>query len=320
MKKKYLRLALVFVVFFIVLISVVLNYEKIKGSYALPNNWYESYAYMLDDTNSTITLTKYNGSDTNIEVPSNVTISNKMYRVIIEGNVYDGNKEIESVVFANGVKAGKTLRRLFYGCNNLKTVNFNNLDTLSVTSMEGMFRNCKSIVNLDFSSFDTSSVTTMDSMFHSCSSLSNLNIKSFNTNNLTNMSGMFYGLTSLKSLDISSFNTTNVQEMDNTFNALPNINEIKLGKKTNLKVGVLPTAGNFDRGNWVRTSDNKEFSAVDIGVMSTKSEGAAGTYHKKSNTSSELSINFPVNYKIEKISKIDSFKKSSNSNFGTIKV
>lgn len=315
MKGKKINIFVMLLVLVVISIFFAFNYNKIMKSYALPDNWYESYSYTLDDENSNIILTKYNEKEADVEVPSTVIISEKKYEVLIDGGVYSNNKDIKTVTFENGVRAGTSLRRLFYSCSNLETIVFNNFNTENVTSMESMFHDCKSLKTLDLSSFDTSKVINMKYMFWGCIALKLLNVTSFNTSELIDMTGMFHSLSHLTTLDLSSFDTTNVTEMMNVFNGTSSLKEITLGAKTNLKIGVLSNAGNFGRGTWKRVSDGEEFSAVQIGVNSTSSGVAAGTYRKISNVSSEFEIDFPVTYKIEKITKIDEFIASSDSNF-----
>ena len=55
---------------------------------------------------------------------------------------------------------------MFEKCISLISLNLNNFDTSSVTTMDGMFQQCSSLISLDLSSFNTSSVTTMVLYFH----------------------------------------------------------------------------------------------------------------------------------------------------------
>ncbi|MGN1221669.1 MAG: BspA family leucine-rich repeat surface protein, partial [Christensenellales bacterium] len=80
-----------------------------------------------------------------------------------------------------------------------------NLDTSSVTTMEGMFALCPSLTSLNLSKFKTSSVTDMNVMFYNCSSLTSLDLSSFDTSSVANMTMMFAGCSNLKTLNLSSF-------------------------------------------------------------------------------------------------------------------
>ena len=63
------------------------------------------------------------------------------------------------------------MRCMFYGCNNLTTLNLSNFDTQNVTDMGGMFYECGNLSELNLSNFDTQNVTDMDWMFYDCNSL-----------------------------------------------------------------------------------------------------------------------------------------------------
>ena len=54
-----------------------------------------------------------------------------------------------------------------------------------------MFFNCENIINLNFENFDTRNVTNMSSMFYGCKNLKNIDLSSFNTKNVNDMIFMF---------------------------------------------------------------------------------------------------------------------------------
>ena len=70
---------------------------------------------------------------------------------------------------------------MFYGCNKITEINFNNFDTSKVTSMSAMFCGCQSLTSLDLYSFDTSQVTNMLWMLYNCLSLTSLDLSNFIT-------------------------------------------------------------------------------------------------------------------------------------------
>ena len=102
------------------------------------------------------------------------------------------------------------MKYMFYNCNNLKNLYLSSFNTQNVTNMSYMFSDCKNLKNLDLSSFSTQNVTNMSYMFNNCSKLEKLDLSSFNTPKLSNMSYMFYGCSNLQIIDLSSFNTKNV--------------------------------------------------------------------------------------------------------------
>ena len=127
------------------------------------------------------------------------------------------NWNVRHVVFAPGVKSGRSLAYAFYGCPNLESIDFSGLDTSAATNMYSMFHDCSDLKELDLSGFNTSAVTNMTFMFRNCWNLSNLNISNFNTSSVQYMNSMFSDCVSLTFLDLSHFNTSAVTEMTDMF-------------------------------------------------------------------------------------------------------
>ena len=178
---------------------------------------------------------------------------------------------------------------------NLNTIDLTNLDTSSVTNMQGMFEQ-SSVDNLDISGFDTSKVTDMSYMFDYCISLSSLNISKLNTSNVTNMtrmfsgcwglehldlssfdtsavtdmSSMFEGCNSLRELDISGFDTSSVATSSNMFDWCNKLQKVILGRKFSWKDenGYLPTQDSINvpnaDGKWYAASDGRGYAPADI--------------------------------------------------------
>ena len=88
---------------------------------------------------------------------------------------------------------------MFSSYNNVRTIDFNNVDTSQVTDMSYMFYGLSSITTIDFSNFDTSQVTNMNSMFNYSYGFTSLDLSSFDTSNVTNMGSMFYYMYKLTS-------------------------------------------------------------------------------------------------------------------------
>ena len=143
---------------------------------------------------------------------------------------YENKTSIKAVSFKDVVKPVSTAY-WFYSCRNLTNVDFTNLDTSAVTSMDSMFKDCSSLTSLDLSSFDTSAVTDMESMFDGCSSLTSLDVSSFDTSAVTNMDYMFHDCEALTSLDLSSFDTSAVTDMESMFDGCNALETLTLGTK-----------------------------------------------------------------------------------------
>ena len=106
---------------------------------------------------------------------------------------------------------------MFYGCENLQSLDVSNFNTENVTDMSVMFRKCENLQSLDVSNFNTAKVKNMDNMFADCWRLQSLDLSNFNTENVTNMQFMFYWCNNLQSLNVSNFNTAKVENMKGMF-------------------------------------------------------------------------------------------------------
>jgi len=179
------------------------------------NNW----NYSLDELDSTITLTQYTGSSTDVIVYGKYRIYGNIYSTILNGNsstlespFYDKRHTLTSIKMNPGV-VSYNCSYLFYDCNNLTSLDLDSFDTSNVSTMYGMFKECSNLTSLDLSSFDTSNVTSMQDMFNNCNKLTSLDLSSFDTSNVTSMRAMFFSCSRLTSLDLSSFDTSNVTSM-----------------------------------------------------------------------------------------------------------
>lgn len=82
-------------------------------------------------------------------------------------------------------------------------VNPENIDTSRVTSMKGLFDGCRNLRSVDMSSWDTSSVTDMGKMFQFCNALTTLDLTSFDVSKVEKMASMFWSCTSLQTIFVS---------------------------------------------------------------------------------------------------------------------
>ena len=103
-----------------------------------------------------------------------------------------------SVCFKSGASDTSTV------FDNIKTINFDAVDTTRVTSAAYAFYNMKSLTTITgLSRWDTSKITTMNSMFKRCTGLKSLDFSSFNTKNVTDFSSMMYGCTGLSKITVA---------------------------------------------------------------------------------------------------------------------
>ena len=147
-----------------------------------------------------------------------------------------------SIIFKGTNTSNLTdMRWMFYGLENIQTLDLSGFDTSNVTTMESMFNVCSSLTSLNISSFNTRNVTDMSGMFLHCENLTSLDVSNFDTRNVTNMIDMFYGCKNLTSIDVSSFDTRNVTEMDGMFGVCENLTSLDLS--------------NFDTRNVIEVTD-----------------------------------------------------------------
>jgi len=136
--------------------------------------------------------------------------------------------ETEQIIFSDCTIKG-SLRGLFFGLENLRTIDFSGLTALELTDMDQMFSDCSNLTELDLSNFDTSNVVSMSHMFSGCSSLIELNLSSFNTSRVTDMASMFHGCSGLTSLEVSGFDTSHVTNMNALFARCSSLTKLDVG-------------------------------------------------------------------------------------------
>ena len=124
--------------------------------------------------------------------------------------------EIEGMEYLNTSEV-KDMRRMFYRCNGLTSLDLTGFKTDNVTDMSYMFVNCYGLTSLDVTGFKTDNVTRMDYMFDGCSRLTSLDVTGFKTDNVTDMGYMFGYCFGLTSLDVTGFKTDNVTDMGGMF-------------------------------------------------------------------------------------------------------
>lgn len=100
--------------------------------------------------------------------------------------------------------------RWFYNMTNLKSVsNLWNLNTSSVTNMNGMFGCCKNLASLEVrqNNFDTSKVTDMTFMFWGCQSIPRLDLKGFTFKEGVKTNGLLTNCSALQLLYLPASGT-----------------------------------------------------------------------------------------------------------------
>ncbi len=135
-------------------------------------------------------------------------------------SLFHGYKNLTAIHFSGNFDTSnvKNMKKMFFNCMELKSLDVSNWDTSNVTNMTGTFDQCESLVTLDLSRWDVSSVTNLYGTFAYCISLANLDVSTWDTSRVTNMEATFSQCYSLTSLDLSGWKTSNVTTMESMFN------------------------------------------------------------------------------------------------------
>lgn len=205
-----------------------------------------STEWQYTTSGSTITLTKYIGSDTDVVMHNKYIADGKTYENVtfVEPpqvteppsarpftNTVNG-EEITSVTIEKGVKAPSSLR---YGLNHHKKLAYadlSGLDVSNVTTTVCMFIYNTALTDLNLSGWNTSNVVNMSEMFSGCASLISLDVSGWNTSKVTNMSYMFSGCSSLTSLDLSSWDLSRLTNAKYMFDGCTNLKTIYVKDST----------------------------------------------------------------------------------------
>lgn len=122
-----------------------------------------------------------------------------------------------------------SMKRMFFDCKKVQTLNIATLDTHNVTTMEGMFGGWTSsggLTGLDLSLFNTTSLENCSDMFSASYYLRTIDLSSFNTSNVTNMWGMFYNCQYLTTIYVSSLFVTDAVSQRNSTDMFANNSNI----------------------------------------------------------------------------------------------
>ena len=166
-----------------------------------------------------------------------VTFDESFSTVQLE-NLFEWFKGMSQLSTINGLEylntsAATSMKEMFAGCANLRTVDVTHFDTRNVESMKGMFSGCSSLTLVDVSNFKTSNVTDMSEMFAGCENLSSysnsglIGLDYLNTSNVTTMSKMFYNCSSLIILRLYNFDTSKVKFMTSMFEGCSRLQHIQ---------------------------------------------------------------------------------------------
>ena len=191
------------------------NIIKLKVGDLKGNTNKSVYLYFDDCTSEKIPITESNTEYT-IPIPSGKRLEmfnglNEITETVISAKFaksYFVNIGLCVNVYLDDcdISAMDSMRSLFLDNRLLKTVDFGNINTENISSMDCMFYNCYMLHDkLDLSHFNTANVENMKDMFTSCRSLRKLDLSTFDTQNLGKMDNMFQFCENLESLDLSGW-------------------------------------------------------------------------------------------------------------------
>ncbi|MBR6627697.1 MAG: BspA family leucine-rich repeat surface protein, partial [Lachnospiraceae bacterium] len=178
--------------------------ESISGS--LGDNG--GIAWEYDSTEATLTLS---GEDGGI------------------GELNQSFAEAEKVCILDSKITG-SMARMFADMEQLKYVEFRDVDTSEVTDMHEMFAGCSALEEVSLGNLDTANVTTMSRMFASCGKLNAIDISGFELSSMEDMDWMFAGCTGLANLDLSSLDISDVTYVENMLKYCQGLNVLKTPK------------------------------------------------------------------------------------------
>ena len=268
--------------------------ENIDLSKLVTNN-VKDMSGMFSNCNKIKTLDLSKLNTANVEEMEELFLNCNSLENIIFGNDFVLNKvEDMSYMFANcenltEIKLGKdnknlfenlrSIQNIFYGCTNLKKVDFNedktnyrtfsklsdlsgafadcinleefiisNVNTECNLTMENTFINCHSLQNIDFSPFfnlkESTLVSNMFQTFKNCSNLTSVNFSLLDLSEAFDFTESFSGCTSLISINFSSQSFTKAYYMDKMFYGCINLENIQLP----FSMGMLIHAKNLFEG------------------------------------------------------------------------
>ena len=201
-------------------------------STAIPSS-YLSTAKVVSDSTSSNKIYAYTDGSTVYISPDEANVS------IVAGAdaslLFSNFKTVTNISLTNFkvTSSTTTMKRMFYNCNALTSLDLSNFTTTNVTDMSDLFYNCYVIKSLDLSKFKTNNVTTMYRMFYGCKALTSLTLydlrgTNFNTAKVTDMSRMFENCSSITSLPVAKFDTSKVTNMLNMFSSCSSLTSLTL--------------------------------------------------------------------------------------------
>lgn len=148
------------------------------------------------------TVIAYKGSESDVTLPTKVTIGDEEQAITILGEAFKGNTAITSVTIPEGYTTidGNAME----GCSGLTTVNIPG----SVTEIWGyVFQDCTKLTTVNFTENASGSLSFKTKVFNGCTALERI-ILPVQTTSVFDNGNIFTGCTALKNITVSSGNAT----------------------------------------------------------------------------------------------------------------
>lgn len=156
-KRRRLSHLYVFILGFIML----MGYSNIASAAASADDFY------YDQSGTEVTITKYNGSSTEIDLS---VVFPEASKIIIESNAFFDNESIQKVILPSSVTSIGEMA--FWGCSNLQSVTFSS-EIESLTLGKGVFSECTQLASLEIPECVNA---IPESMCEGCTSLSSIKL------------------------------------------------------------------------------------------------------------------------------------------------
>mgnify|MGYP004458078301 CR=1 FL=1 len=148
------------------------------------------------------TVIGYKGSDSDVTLPTKVTINDTEQDITILGEAFKSNTAITSVTIPEGYTSIGI--SALSGCSGLTSITIpGSLQVIGATA----FENCTKLTTVNFTENENGTLKFMNKVFNGCTSLESINLP-VQTTSVYDNGNIFTGCTALKNITVSSGNTT----------------------------------------------------------------------------------------------------------------
>ena len=147
------------------------------------------------------TVIGYKGSESDVTLPTKVTINDEEQDITILGDAFKGNTAITSVTIPEGYTSIGI--SALSGCSGLTSITIpSSLQTVGATA----FQNCTKLTTVNFTENESGTLKFMNKVFDGCTALASINLP-VQTTSVYDNGNIFTGCTALESITVSPGNT-----------------------------------------------------------------------------------------------------------------